>query len=816
MPRLRGLVPALAATLLVGAASPAPAIQPGEQVYSAQLHVHGSLSEGLGSMEWHTDRAVQTGVADVLWWTDHDWRIEHWNHTKRYDFELATVDTANTRVKEPDDAYTNEWRYWDLRTFTGATHEVSIVDSLVYQGTKALRLSTTKMGAGTAFVGVHWAQTGSRLQNRYALAKRVTLHFAVHPNKVNSFSKFVVEATLSHHPGQAHVLRYVMGSSAGETANTIMLPFTDAAWNVYDLDLTADAINLFTSGGNDSLRAEDNDLYEVTIGVETRRSLTQPVVFFDDYRIDTDPSLGGPEMLAKSEDFVELYETMYPSITHFVGNEISRYRAQPHLNSFTPTPALVDYTGTVFSDSIYWAVDQVHALDGVISYNHAWGTSVYGDTSETPQHELARIQAKKRDLIASRMFNCDMMEVGYRVREGIELDDFLSTWDALTANAIFTTGNGVSDSHGTDLFDGWGPWVEGDASFENNFVTWLYATSLDEVGLIQAMRSGRAFFGDPYVFDPDGTLDLWSGEGFPMGRVVLTDRASHEVVVEIDGLPATSTVRFLQAEIRENPPVEYIDPNYLRDEDLTGSWSGTRFTDTVTVDTTLPSFVRVEVEDQGTATAYSNWLAFVTAVPSAGVSGPRVAALLGEAKVVRAEEFTLTGASYTAGPPTVLTVEGDEETAGLGTLEIDTGVLGAPTSVTGGGFTSSTYQNGRLTLVGLSGTGSTVTVEWGGTGAFVPRGGVDRLSLSVGRPNPFGRGTVAEFALPRPSTVFLEVLDVRGRRVRLLLDERRERGAHRVAWDGKDSGGRAVASGVYFLRLTAMGETLTAKAARIR
>ncbi|MGQ0721803.1 MAG: FlgD immunoglobulin-like domain containing protein, partial [Candidatus Eiseniibacteriota bacterium] len=326
----------------------------------------------------------------------------------------------------------------------------------------------------------------------------------------------------------------------------------------------------------------------------------------------------------------------------------------------------------------------------------------------------------------------------------------------------------------------------------------------------------RAFFGDPYVFDPDGTLDLWTPEGFPMGRVVLTDRSSHQVIVEIDGLPSTSTVRFLQGEIRDDPPVEYIDPNYLRDEMFSGTWSGTTFTDTVTVDTTVPSFVRVEVDDQGTATAYSNWLAFVTEVPSLGVKGPRVAAVLGQAKVVRADEFTLTGMSYTEGAPSILTVQGDEEAAGLGTLEIDTGTLGAPTSVSGGGFTSTTYQNGLLTLVGLSGSGSTVAVEWGGTGAFVPAGRVDRLSLSVGRPNPFGGGTMAEFALPRPSTVFLEVLDVKGRRVRLLLDERRETGSHRVSWDGKDSGGRSVANGVYFLRLTAMGETLTTKAVRIR
>jgi len=60
------------------------------------------------------------------------------------------------------------------------------------------------------------------------------------------------------------------------------------------------------------------------------------------------------------------------------------------------------------------------------------------------------------------------------------------------------------------------------------------------------------------------------------------------------------------------------------------------------------------------------------------------------------------------------------------------------------------------------------------------------------------------------------VLDVTGRRVRLLVDERREAGTHRVEWDGRDSFGRPVANGVYFFRLTAAGEVLTAKAVRLR
>jgi len=392
----------------------------------------------------------------------------------------------------------------------------------------------------------------------------------------------------------------------------------------------------------------------------------------------------------------------------------------------------------------------------------------------------------------------------------------LDTWDALTGNAVFLTGNGVTDSHGSDLFDGWGSWQPGNVNFENNFVTWFWSDALEETSLIAAMKAGRAFFGDPYLFDPDGTVDLWTPEGFPMGRVVLTDRPAHDVIVEIAGAPATAEVRLLQGEIRESPPVEYVDVNWLRDEILTSAIGAGTFTDTVTVDTTLPSFVRVEVTDADTAAAFSNPIAFVRSVPVVGVPAPRVAAALGEVLLRRADRFTLTDAAWLPGTPTVLVVEGDEETPGLGSLEIDTGILGEPDQVTGGGFTSYGFQDGILTLVGFSGAGSHVELEWGATGARPDASPVDRLRLSPARPNPFGQGMRTELAMPRPGPVRLEVLDVRGRRVRVLVNERREAGIHPVEWDGRDASGRPVAGGVYFLRLDALGETITNRIVRTR
>ncbi len=85
------------------------------------------------------------------------------------------------------------------------------------------------------------------------------------------------------------------------------------------------------------------------------------------------------------------------------------------------------------------------------------------------------------------------------------------------------------------------------------------------------------------------------------------------------------------------------------------------------------------------------------------------------------------------------------------------------------------------------------------------------LALTAIRPNPFADVARIEFATPRAGNVTLAVYDVRGRRVRLLAAGTRAAGAHREAWDGRDASGDKAAPGVYFVRLTAGGESRTAK-----
>ena len=76
-------------------------------------------------------------------------------------------------------------------------------------------------------------------------------------------------------------------------------------------------------------------------------------------------------------------------------------------------------------------------------------------------------------------------------------------------------------------------------------------------------------------------------------------------------------------------------------------------------------------------------------------------------------------------------------------------------------------------------------------------------------PNPFNPETTVQFRLSHDAQTSLRVYDVHGRLVRTLLDSYLAAGFRTVTWDGKDDGGRPVASGSYFLRLQGGGTYLS-------
>jgi outer membrane protein assembly factor BamB len=70
-------------------------------------------------------------------------------------------------------------------------------------------------------------------------------------------------------------------------------------------------------------------------------------------------------------------------------------------------------------------------------------------------------------------------------------------------------------------------------------------------------------------------------------------------------------------------------------------------------------------------------------------------------------------------------------------------------------------------------------------------------------PNPSRSIVRFEWVMPSRARVTIEIYNVKGRRVRELVDEERDAGEHFVIWDGRDGGGGEIAAGVYFARLAA-------------
>jgi len=87
---------------------------------------------------------------------------------------------------------------------------------------------------------------------------------------------------------------------------------------------------------------------------------------------------------------------------------------------------------------------------------------------------------------------------------------------------------------------------------------------------------------------------------------------------------------------------------------------------------------------------------------------------------------------------------------------------------------------------------------------------VPEISIS-NYPNPFNPTTTISYELPRQSLVRLEIFNPRGQLVRTLLDGTAPSGRNPVVWDGRDSRGTSLPSGVYYYRLSTPQRSLSRK-----
>jgi len=90
------------------------------------------------------------------------------------------------------------------------------------------------------------------------------------------------------------------------------------------------------------------------------------------------------------------------------------------------------------------------------------------------------------------------------------------------------------------------------------------------------------------------------------------------------------------------------------------------------------------------------------------------------------------------------------------------------------------------------------------------------FALAQNYPNPFNPETRIEYTLSATGAVLLEVYNLAGQRVAVLVDDVQAAGTHSVSWRGEDDGNQPLPSGLYAYRLSAGSMTCSKKMLFVR
>lgn len=83
--------------------------------------------------------------------------------------------------------------------------------------------------------------------------------------------------------------------------------------------------------------------------------------------------------------------------------------------------------------------------------------------------------------------------------------------------------------------------------------------------------------------------------------------------------------------------------------------------------------------------------------------------------------------------------------------------------------------------------------------------------LKTNYPNPFNPSTTIEFVLPVDAACILDIFNIRGQKIKTLVNELEYAGSHSIVWNGQNDECKPVSSGLYFYRLTTPNSTQIGK-----
>ncbi|RLC58512.1 MAG: hypothetical protein DRH89_00975, partial [Candidatus Cloacimonadota bacterium] len=83
--------------------------------------------------------------------------------------------------------------------------------------------------------------------------------------------------------------------------------------------------------------------------------------------------------------------------------------------------------------------------------------------------------------------------------------------------------------------------------------------------------------------------------------------------------------------------------------------------------------------------------------------------------------------------------------------------------------------------------------------------------LAQNYPNPFNPTTTIAYNMVKDGNVSIEVFNIKGQKVKTLINEQTAAGDHTIVWDGTDNNSHQVSSGMYFYKMKSSNYTSTKK-----